>query len=225
MVTRVFVYRSSALPRKYLLSVEVLDRTWAWVSFNPLPYFTSLISSLAEVRSAPSQTFPRLTTSLGARWATPSHLGGFTFKNNKCHTNAWWSPQVLNDGNGSLFSISQSFTLSTQLTIFLKGPHKQGVGRTLMASMDAFLLWERATYEEGGGGGIKWPPPKKTSHLRARRTIPAEPVLIPGEQSTFFGRAFRGLVEPRFIQSPFSVELSEARWSQFGEYNTSLKRP
>jgi hypothetical protein len=35
--------------------------------------------------------FLQLTTSMGARWETSSHLGGFTSKTNKCFTNDWRS--------------------------------------------------------------------------------------------------------------------------------------
>jgi len=52
---------------------------------NAFPKFTSSIFFLAEVRSQPLQTIPWLTTTLVAHRATPSRLGGFTSKSNKCH--------------------------------------------------------------------------------------------------------------------------------------------
>jgi hypothetical protein len=87
--------------------------------------------------------FPWLTTNLGARRATPNHLEGFTFKSNKCFTNCLMKSTSAKDGNGSLLlSITQTFTLSTQLTRYLKETHKEGVARALMASRSVFFVLE-----------------------------------------------------------------------------------
>ena len=59
-----------------------------------------------------AQTFPRLTTSLGALGTTPSRLGGFTSKSNKCFTDSRRSAQMLKYEDALLCSLIQ--ILSTQ---------------------------------------------------------------------------------------------------------------
>jgi hypothetical protein len=50
------------------------------------------MSSRFPLRSWTNTNFVMLTTSTEARWAMPSHLGGFTSKSNKCATNDRRSP-------------------------------------------------------------------------------------------------------------------------------------
>jgi hypothetical protein len=54
------------IPTSLLRKFELLTRaTLSWISFNHFPQFTNLLLSFQR-QSQLSQTFPRLTTSLGA---------------------------------------------------------------------------------------------------------------------------------------------------------------
>jgi hypothetical protein len=75
----------SPLRKLELLTMPTPSR----VSFNHFPWSTNLLFSFQR-RSRPSQTFPRLTTRLGA---LGRRLGGFTSKSNKCFMDAWRSPK------------------------------------------------------------------------------------------------------------------------------------
>jgi hypothetical protein len=81
-VTPEFVYRSSDPFMGSYVSVGCFQRSR--VALNPFP--TSLLDFFPRGREIEAFTnFPQHTTSLGAHWATPSHLGGLTSKSNKCH--------------------------------------------------------------------------------------------------------------------------------------------
>jgi hypothetical protein len=57
--------------------------------------------------------FPLLTTSTGARQATPSHLGGFTSKSNKCATEIDETRQVLKVRIALIYSLALNHTAPT----------------------------------------------------------------------------------------------------------------
>ena len=78
------------------------------------PKSTSLIFFLAEVRSQPSQTISWLTTTLVAHRTTPSRLGGFTSKSNKCYNELLDATQSAQDVGLPLLC-SHTTNLSTQL--------------------------------------------------------------------------------------------------------------
>jgi hypothetical protein len=106
-----FGITSPVIPMSPLRKLELLTRpTPIRVSFNHFPHTTKLLLLSFQRQSGPSQTFPRLHHMLGSSRATPSHLGGFTSKSNKCFTSAWRSSKC-----SRLRISAQNTNLSTQL--------------------------------------------------------------------------------------------------------------
>jgi hypothetical protein len=87
-----FRITNPVIPTSLLRMLELLTRpTPSRVSFNHFLHSTKLLVLSFCRWSGPSQTFPRLHHMLGSSRATPSYLGGFTSKSNKCFMSAWHS--------------------------------------------------------------------------------------------------------------------------------------
>ena len=115
------------------------------------PQTTSSIFFVAEVRSKPSQTIPWLTTTLVAHRATPSRLGGFTSKSNKCTNkllNATPSAQDL----GLALLCSHTTNLSTQLKDIqsITQVSQRDVGESYNGCQYASLSWVKQHQPKGG---------------------------------------------------------------------------
>jgi hypothetical protein len=78
------------------------------------------------------QTVPLLTTSTGARRATPSRLGGFTSKSNKCTTKIDEAQQVLKVRIALICSLTLNHTAPTlNYALSTKLSQREGWGEAL----------------------------------------------------------------------------------------------
>jgi hypothetical protein len=107
-------------------------------------FLTPLALSFFLVEAKQTFTnFPTAHHNLGRSRATPSHLGGFTSKSNKC-----------NEDYFTKLKCSQRGSHSTHTWIYHKSlkPHKEVLGRDHKGlEMSMLLGWHQHHQEEGGG--------------------------------------------------------------------------
>jgi hypothetical protein len=115
-----------------------------------LPPPTTKIKVRCSLQNAPTerviQTFPWLHHKHGSSRATPSRLGGFTSKSNKCFTKKDESFKCSRMGFDLL---TPNLFLSTQLTRYLKGSSQRGSWRALKACKSMFLKCSVLPNKEG----------------------------------------------------------------------------
>jgi hypothetical protein len=115
----------------------------------------ALASFLTEVK----RTFTNFHTAhhnLGSSRETPSHLGGFTSKSNKCHEDYFTK---LNCSSAHKEDLTQPNLDSSQIT----QTSQSGVGESSQRLRNEYVSWMTSAPSKGGRGKafILAPPPKK----------------------------------------------------------------
>jgi hypothetical protein len=114
---------TTVIPTSLLRKVELLTMpTPSRVSFNRFPHFTSSCSFLSIAKWI-FTNFLKTHHTLESSRATPSHLGGFTSKSDKCHKDCF--TKVKCSGAHKADSLNPPLRISHKL----QNPHKEGLGR------------------------------------------------------------------------------------------------
>jgi hypothetical protein len=115
---------SSMIPTSPLRKLELLTRpTPSRVSFNCFPHFTSsCFFPFREVKQI-FTNFPKTHHTLGSSMVTPSRLGGFTSKSNKCNKDCFTKLKCSSTHKEDSLNPPLRFSHKSQ------DPHKEGLGR------------------------------------------------------------------------------------------------
>jgi hypothetical protein len=153
--TRFIPWFSSSPRLAYVNVVEEATKVWA---LQPLSSFSNQESELLKwgwlhYMIGMITNFPLLTTSTGAHWATPSHLGGFTSKSNKCAMKIDEARQVLKVRITLICSLALNHTTPTLnhalSTLFSQ---KRGLGRAHTRLWKGFGRSGASAARPGGRG-------------------------------------------------------------------------
>jgi hypothetical protein len=119
-------------------------------------FLTSL--ALASFLSEAKQTFTNFLTAhhnLESSRATPSRLGDFNFKSNKCHKDCFTKLKCSSAHKEDSLNLSSRFSHKSQ------DPHKEVGESSQKLRMSVFCGWHQHPPKEGGGGEILYLSPPK----------------------------------------------------------------
>jgi hypothetical protein len=138
------------------ISHQVL--TASRVSFNRFTHFTNSSSFLSEMKRT-FINFPTVNHNLGSSRVTPSLLGGFTSKSNKCHKDYFAKLKYSSAHKEDSLNPPLSFSHKSQ------DPHKEGLGRAHKGLGWVYFVGGTSTLQRREGGSF-YTCPKKTSHWK-----------------------------------------------------------